>query len=165
MTCVTYVSSDHPSEVNESYNLTPTSANTAPIKTLQHQRSLWATRTPAPRRLSRPGSHVRHGKEHEKFDQYRHVQRASPRRTLLFTPTPTTSHISEYRPSWRLHLSAGKLGRSRVALSTRRLSREFWGEYRCADKDVVMEEVHRMRKRASKGQIQQWLLEKANETR
>jgi len=36
-------------------------------------------RTLAPRRLSRPGSHVRRGIEHEKLDQDSHVQRASPR--------------------------------------------------------------------------------------
>jgi len=34
------------------------------------------------------------------------------------------------------------------------------GECRCADENVVMEEVHRMRKRALKAQLQQWLLER-----
>jgi hypothetical protein len=52
----------------------------------------------------------------------------------------------------------GKAGRSEVALEA---EQRIFGECKCADEEVVMEEVHRMRKRALQAQLQQWPLERS----
>jgi hypothetical protein len=143
--------------------------NTAPIKTLhftqtctlQHSCSLWATWQELRLQgvsvdLEVTSDVVKSMRSLTKIATFReqaHDERYSPHPLQLLHTYRSIALRGDFtflRESWE----------KRGGVIDEAVEQRILGECRCADENVVVEEVHRMRKRALKAQLQQWLLER-----